>query len=122
MLKTPALFNRIVTAYNRHQNESARVSATKSTKRQSTSDKRRSVPSFLSTELDQDALRIIKYKELNFVVNLSNKVSVVPTEQTYKAYICKGNNGILVKNILKSRPWWSLVSAEDLSSCNFIWT
>lgn len=109
ILKTPCLFNRIVTAYNRKQNESARKSMSKP-KRDSTSEKRRSVPSFLGPEPDQEALRIIKYKEFNLLVNLSNKLSVTPSEQTYKAYICKGNNGVLVKNILKTRPWWILVS------------
>lgn len=42
-------------------------------------------------------------------INLSNKLIVVPANEIlYKAYICKGNNGTLVKSILKTRPWWSI--------------
>ncbi len=43
------------------------------------------------------------------VINLSNRVIVAPSpEVTYKAYICKGNNGLLVKSLIKSRPWWTI--------------
>lgn len=43
-------------------------------------------------------------------------------ELQYRAYICKGNNGLLVKSILKSRPWWSLRSSNEAESCNLVWS
>jgi hypothetical protein len=49
------------------------------------------------------------------MINLSNKIIVFPeNEMQYKAYICKGNNGLLVKSIIKSRPWWALRSNSDI--------
>ena len=49
------------------------------------------------------------------VINLSNKIVIYPENDVqYKAYVCKGNNGILVKSIIKSRPWWALRSATDI--------
>ena len=40
----------------------------------------------------------------------------------YKAFICKGNNGVLVKSIIKSRPWWGLRSYSDIDNCCMVWT
>ena len=45
-----------------------------------------------------------------------------PQEMLYKAYICKGNNGSLIKNLIKSRPWWSIRNRGEIDSCNLIWT
>jgi hypothetical protein len=28
--------------------------------------------------------------------------------QYYKAFVGKGNNSVLVKNIIKNRPWWTI--------------
>lgn len=39
---------------------------------------------------------------------------------TYKAFVGKGNNSILVKNSLKSRFWWNIVDSE--SDVNLYWT
>lgn len=56
-------------------------------------------------------------------INLSNKIVIYPeNEMQYKAFICKGNNGILVKSIIKSRPWWSLRSYSDIDNCSLVWT
>lgn len=45
-----------------------------------------------------------------FVMNLTNGLIVTnPINPTYKAYIEKGNNGLLVKSLLKKRWWWRLV-------------
>lgn len=64
-----------------------------------------------------------KYYEMNYIINLSNNIFVTSKQDSpYRAYICKGNNGILVKTILKSRPWWTLVSAADIQTCNLVWT
>jgi hypothetical protein len=32
----------------------------------------------------------------------------------------KGNNSVLVKNIIKNRPWWSL--SQDEGECQFLWS
>ena len=39
----------------------------------------------------------------------------------YKAYVGKGNNSVMVKNILKNRFWWTLVQEPD-TECNLTWT
>ena len=39
---------------------------------------------------------------------------------TYKAYVGKGNNSILIKNSLKNRFWWMIVDSE--SEVNLHWT
>jgi len=56
------------------------------------------------------------------LINISNRLGEI-TEQnkTFKAYISLGNNGALVKSVLKKWSWWQ-VDTEDLSECNFIWT
>ena len=56
-------------------------------------------------------------------INLSNAIIIYPElESQSKAFISKGNNGLLVKTILKSRPWWCLRSLSDLDACSFVWT
>lgn len=39
---------------------------------------------------------------------------------SYKAFVGKGNNSILIKNVIKSRPWWIL--SQDGSEVNLHWT
>jgi hypothetical protein len=39
---------------------------------------------------------------------------------TYKAFIGRGNNSILIKNCLKSRFWWNIVDSD--SEVNLSWT
>ena len=55
----------------------------------------------------------------NSKTNIDEK-STVP--KMYKAYIGKGNNSIIVKNILKYRNWWSLLNKYDKEDTNFVWT
>ena len=48
---------------------------------------------------------------------------IFPEEEVlYKAYICKGNNGLLVKSILKNRPWWTFKTSNEIDGCNLVWT
>ena len=48
-------------------------------------------------------------------VNLSNKLFVVPNhEGYYRAYIGKGNNGNLIKSLLKTRSWWSIRNRGEI--------
>ena len=44
----------------------------------------------------------------NIFVNIPNKSGFI-----YKAYIGKGNNGNLIRNIIKSRWWWSISEIID---------
>ena len=66
---------------------------------------------------------LLQYRELLLTVNLTNKLFTPPEEEAlYKAYVCKGNNGLLVKSIVKTRPWWSFRSSNEIESCSFVWT
>ena len=57
------------------------------------------------------------------MVSLTNKTFIYPQQDLqYKAYICKGNNGLLMKSILKTRPWWSIRGYNEVESCNLVWT
>ena len=41
---------------------------------------------------------------------------------TYKAVIGKGNNGVLVRGVLKNRWWWTLADAsEDQEDIHMLW-
>jgi hypothetical protein len=33
-----------------------------------------------------------------------------------------GNNGILVKSLLQSRPWWVFRNVSEIDSCNLAWS
>jgi hypothetical protein len=39
----------------------------------------------------------------------------------YKAWVGSGNNGNLIKSLLKRRFWWNVVEDKTLNA-NFIWT
>ena len=65
----------------------------------------------------------LQYKEFLFTVNLTNQLVIFPEEEVlYKAYICKGNNGLLVKSLLKNRPWWTFKTSNEIDGCNLVWT
>jgi tubulin--tyrosine ligase len=54
-------------------------------------------------------------------VNLSNGLAINNKKEiTFKAYIDKGNNGLLLKSVVKRRWWWHLV--EEIDSCHLLWT
>ena len=60
--------------------------------------------------------------EFYTLINQSNKLTDISEQsKTFKAYISLGNNGSLVRSILKKWPWWSL-ETEDTNDCNFVWT
>ncbi|EAS00525.2 tubulin-tyrosine ligase family protein (macronuclear) [Tetrahymena thermophila SB210] len=66
----------------------------------------------------RDFINILNYSN-NLIIpyNLSN-----PNPPLYKVYIGLGNNGILVRQIFKSRWWWQLVeSHDDWPDCQFLW-
>lgn len=65
----------------------------------------------------------MQYREFLLTIALTNRLFFSPGgEVQYKAYICKGNNGLLVKSIMKTRPWWSFRSSGDIDGCNLVWT
>ena len=66
---------------------------------------------------------LFQAREFQLAVTLTNKLLVYPQQDLqYRAFVCKGNNGLLVKSILKTRPWWSMRSYSEMDSCNLVWT
>ena len=56
------------------------------------------------------------------VLNIENEVTQMETPpKQYKFYACKGNNGVMVKNVLKQRWWWNSVNKDD-EGINLCWT
>ena len=66
--------------------------------------------------------RLTAYHDFLWKVNYSNGLYVKPTEEEtmYKAFIGKGNNSNLIRNILRRRFWWNIVDRNE--GCNFVWT
>jgi len=64
-----------------------------------------------------------QYREFLLTICLTNRIVIVAEDEAiYKAYICKGNNGLLIKSIFKTRPWWSFRNAGEMESCQLVWT
>jgi hypothetical protein len=53
-------------------------------------------------------------------VNASNYISVRNRDTVFRAYVGKGNNGVLIKELLKKRWWWHIV--DHPSKANLLWT
>ena len=65
----------------------------------------------------------MQYREFLFTINLTNQLIIPPEEEVlYKAFVCKGNNGLLVKSIFKTRPWWSFRPSSEMDGCSLVWT
>ncbi|CAD8150662.1 unnamed protein product [Paramecium octaurelia] len=78
---------------------------------------------FIDPKYPQDVVFQEKYASMRHyfnILNLSNCIFVQPTVNIYKAYVGKGNNGMLVRQILKSRWWWSI--QDEMEACHFVWT
>ncbi|CAD8165580.1 unnamed protein product [Paramecium pentaurelia] len=78
---------------------------------------------FIDPKYPQDIAFQEKYASMRHyfnIMNLSNCIFVQPTVNIYKAYVGKGNNGMLVRQILKSRWWWSI--QDEIEQCHFVWT
>ncbi|CAD8057988.1 unnamed protein product [Paramecium primaurelia] len=78
---------------------------------------------FIDPKYPQDIAFQEKYASMRHyfnIMNLSNCIFVQPTLNIYKAYVGKGNNGMLVRQILKSRWWWSI--QDEMEQCHFVWT
>lgn len=58
----------------------------------------------------------------NVYLNLDLKHDDIANRpKKWKAYIAAGNNGAMIKGLLKRRFWWSIVE-ERTSDCQFVWT
>ena len=57
----------------------------------------------------------------NIYINLDLKVEENIKSKRLKAYISLGNNGAMVKGLLKRRFWWNFVD-ERTGDCDFVWT
>lgn len=84
----------------------------------------------IDTDLVND-FKNIALETLLYFINWDNKLynfSWLSTKYefqrkpSFKAYICKGNNGKIVKTILKKRWWWTLVDKWNPEEWDFIWT
>jgi hypothetical protein len=70
--------------------------------------------------------KILKYlysaiNKSNGNIEPDNSKSVNQFRQ-YRFYVAKGNNGILVRSVIKQRWWWSMNSKENFHTANFVWT
>lgn len=59
---------------------------------------------------------------LHSVINSENNVKILKFENSYKSYIEKGNNGMLVRSVLKQRWWWTSVKKKEIANSHLIWT
>lgn len=51
------------------------------------------------------------YQEFGVFIASLNKIRVTPGPVVlYKAFVGKGNNSILIKNVIKNRFWWNIVA------------
>lgn len=67
---------------------------------------------YIDPKFPQDPIFQNKYASMRHyfnILNLSNYLFVQPSLNIYKAYIGKGNNGMLVRQVLKNRWWWTIL-------------
>ena len=58
----------------------------------------------------------------NFVSTLDLKLDDLASRpKKLKAYVGPGNNGAMIKGLLKRRFWWTIVE-ERTEDCHFVWT
>ncbi|CAD8073321.1 unnamed protein product [Paramecium sonneborni] len=74
------------------------------------------------TSKNEESNIIFEQNEFPILIALSNNLSVQPPERAiYKAFVTKGNNGILIRQSLKQRSWWILTD-QPCEDMNFYWT
>jgi len=66
------------------------------------------------------------YKEfmlrMNFSFNVTIRLPVEKTFTSYKYFLGKGNNSIMIRAMMKQRWWWTQVENKEASDLNFMWT
>ena len=66
------------------------------------------------------------YSYLDCLYKLSFTFGVVsrppPNQTNYKFFIGKGNNGLLIRTLLKTRWWWTPTDSPEGEDVNFVWT
>lgn len=65
------------------------------------------------------SLWTILNKENDFIHKNSVKKGY---SKCYKYHVGKGNNGQLIKALMKQRFWWQSHNKEDMTELNFLWT
>ncbi len=69
-------------------------------------------------------IKINKYRQFLFIINLSHKVfrqlDIPMYENKFKIFIGKGNNNNLIKSIMKRRFWFQIT--KNIEEANFVWT
>jgi hypothetical protein len=55
--------------------------------------------------------------------NEPDKSKVISPFHQYRFHVGRGNNHVLVRQVIKQRWWWSIYEEEDLvHNNNFLWT
>lgn len=64
------------------------------------------------------------YQDFCVFLSSLNKIKLTPAPVVlYKAFVGKGNNSILIKNAIKNRFWWNIVSEKtNNQEVNFVWS
>jgi hypothetical protein len=91
------------------------VSRPKKTNISQTSDKKKSLVLLRMPKQSPSC-----YEWCTFLSILDGVISEKDSGPTYKAFVGKGNNSILIKNVIKSRPWWILT--QESTEVNFFWS
>lgn len=75
-------------------------------------------------------MKIKNYSEFVFQINFAHS-RFSPMEITdqgkgeskYRAYVGRGNNNLLIRQLLKRRCWWVFEEdGEKMEKCQFVWT
>ena len=85
-----------------------------------------SLPKFIFTGMNSMDKKINfneLYSQVNTLIGLFHGVLVTKPliNKVRRAKVDRGNNGYLVKQIIKKRSWWSTTKEENLHLC-LIWT
>ena len=85
-----------------------------------------------NSDYDGSYLRKLKnYFDFLFKVNFSNNIYVdmnlskseeMKEYHCYKVFVGKGNNSILVQNIVRKRFWWQITHNSNDENIDFYWT
>jgi len=77
--------------------------------------------------IDPQLLKLMKaYREFLLKINYTFNIQVKPISEkpyaSYKFYIGKGNNHMLIRALMKTRWWWSQTDSKNPKDINLMWT